>query len=229
MRIELDLEYYPLAALPIPYNCFLCKFQFIFLCIVPRLGIIIKSEPENLLRFFYFHLPMQTRPSPRRKELRLPNFDYSEPGWYFVTICIVERLNLFGLVNNGNVVLNAYGAIAQDTWLHIPKHFPNVELDEFIIMPNHIHGILSLTEDGNFLEADKQTLNAITPSLGTLVGAYKAAVSKKINLIRNTPGDSVWQRNYYEHIVSSLTELVRICEYIAGNPSNWQNDEYFLD
>lgn len=172
---------------------------------------------------------MQTKPSPRRKELRLPNFDYSEPGWYFVTICIVERLNLFGLVNNGNVVLNAYGTIAQDTWLHIPKHFPNVELDEFIIMPNHIHGILSLTEDGNFLEADKQTLNAITPSLGTLVGAYKAAVSKKINLIRNTPGDSVWQRNYYEHIVSSLTELVRICEYIAGNPSNWQNDEYFLD
>jgi len=111
--------------------------------------------------------------------------------------------------------------------LEIPDHFPSAELDEFIIMPNHIHGILSVTEDDSFLESERQTHMVKATSLGTIVRSYKSAVSKRINLRRNTPGDSIWQRNYYESIVTSSTDLVKIREYIARNPDNWQKDDYY--
>jgi len=135
------------------------------------------------------------------------------------------------------MVLNQYGHVAQHCWVDIPRHFPNVVLDEFVIMPNHMHGIIVLL-DANHIAVGAthasplQNNDSISTrpqgpkkqSISSIVGSFKSAVTKRVNQMRDTPGAKLWQRNYWEHIIRDENELKRIREYIANNPLQWEWD-----
>jgi len=176
-----------------------------------------------------------------RRSIRLKGQDYAEPGTYFVTVCTHERACLFGHVVNGEMHLNDAGEIARRCWEDIPHHFPLVELDVFVIMPNHVHGIIVIRCKGEASDfdgssntqirvADASPLrprpNGTQPgSLFAIVQNYKSISTRKINAARGAPGTPVWLRNYYEHIVRNEQELMAIREYIQGNPARWDDDE----
>jgi REP element-mobilizing transposase RayT len=159
-----------------------------------------------------------------------------------VTICTHDRVCLFGEVVDGEMRLNDLGEIVRECWLAIPDHFPNTALDAFVIMPNHVHGIIwivnAVTDDivGATHASPLQPQHPVSPlrlvlppgpkrqSIGAIVGSFKSAASKRINEHRGTPGIPVWQRNYYEHIIRTEDSLARIREYIAGNPLRWHLD-----
>ncbi len=134
-----------------------------------------------------------------RRSLRLSGYDYSQEGAYFVTICTRDRAPLFD--NEAN------RQIAEQCWLSIPDHFPMVQLDEWVVMPNHVHGILTLVDDGRGTACRAPTpaperFGQPTPSsLPTIVRSFKSAVTKRVNLLQRTPGAPVWQRNYFEHVI----------------------------
>jgi putative transposase len=174
----------------------------------------------------------------RRRSIRLKGYDYSQAGAYFVTICAEHRECLFGEIADAQMQLNEYGQIVADCWNNLPQRFPNIDLDEFVMMPNHMHGITVITDDNGgaihvgaihelplreLPEQDRgQRRKMLLPKI---VGYFKMNTAKRINLIRGTQGTSVWQRNYYEHIVRNERELERIRTYIVGNPSMWDKDE----
>jgi len=170
-----------------------------------------------------------------RRSIRLKGYDYTQPGAYYVTLCTEARQCLFGDVVKGEMRLNSLGHIAFTCWQAIPEHFPHVELDAFVVMPNHLHGILVISDTlvgathasplhhPNVLSLRKPC--GPTPkSVGAIVGSYKSAVSKGINAICNTEGNSIWQRNYYEHISRDEESLHNIRQYIVENPWRWAND-----
>jgi REP element-mobilizing transposase RayT len=152
-------------------------------------------------------------PPPRRKPIRHELRDYAEPGIYFVTICTWNRACLFGRVIDGSMSLSALGQAAHEAWLDIPTHHPGVEIDGFVVMPNHVHGILRIGA------APSRGPSGRGVSLGTIVGSYKASVSR-----RGGGAQRVWQRGYYDHIVRDDRALERIRAYIAANPANWAED-----
>jgi len=154
-----------------------------------------------------------------RHSIRLQNWNYANTGAYFITICCENRKCLFGEIVNGNMILNECGRIAENKWNELPQHHPNVELGEFIVMPNHIHGILKIVKNAAELGASAN----ISPKPGTLptiIRSYKSSVSKQIN---NPP---VWQRNYYEHIIRNEKEYAKIAQYIHKNPIFWKKDRF---
>ncbi len=146
-----------------------------------------------------------------RRRLRLNGFDYSSPGGYFVTICTHRREQLFGQCLEGEVRLAPAGLAVFASWLEIPAH-SHVELDAFVVMPNHVHGILFLVRAGH------------APPLQTMVGSFKSAAAREVNRVRGTPGATVWQRGYHDHIVRGEEDLERIREYIVTNPARWSSD-----
>ena len=167
----------------------------------------------------------------RRRSIRLVEYDYALPGAYFVTICIKDRKSILSDIKNGNILLSPIGGIAHQCWKEIPNHFPNVELNAFIVMPNHLHGILILTDHcrGVQLNApDLTTANyskSISPKQGTLsviIRTFKAAVTTQC--LKRKYHFHGWQRNYYEPIVRNEHVLGRIREYIVNNPLQWQYD-----
>jgi len=143
----------------------------------------------------------------QRRSIRLPSYDYSECGAYFATICAYERRCLFEDSMVKDALLWA--------WQSIPEHFDGVSLDEFVVMPNHIHGILWIRWKGGACPA---------PTLGTIVGSFKSAAAKRVNQTRGTQGKSVWQRNYFERVVRNEAELNAIRQYIMYNPVMWNED-----
>ena len=147
-----------------------------------------------------------------RRSIRLQGYDYKKEGAYFVTICTLQRQNLFGEINSGEMQLNVIGQIVSAIWEKIPCHYSNVELDEFILMPDHLHGIIVITE-----------LNENTSSLSTIIQNFKSISSRKINRINKNSGMSIWQRNYYERIVRCEQELQNLREYIQNNPVKWSD------
>jgi REP element-mobilizing transposase RayT len=165
-----------------------------------------------------------------RQSYRLRGHDYSQVGEYFVTLCTKDREHLFGEITNGVVQLTKAGEIAIACWKEIPLHFTNIELDEFIVMPNHIHGILSITET---LRRDVQLniptddyFSRISPKRGSLavvVRTYKAAVTTICR--KNGIGEFAWQRGYYDHIIRDNDSLDRIRAYIIRNPQRWEMNE----
>jgi len=179
-----------------------------------------------------------------RRSIRLPNHDYGRPGAYFVTICIHNRVCLFGDVVQGQMRLNPFGRIVRDEWHRIERVRDNVTLDAFVVMPNHVHGVIVITGDaddsdgtggGNSDRCRDMARRVPTGptrrfgkprpgSLPTIVGAFKSAATRRINRRRNTPGASVWQRNYYEHVVRGRRDLDRIRRYIRQNPARWHRD-----
>ncbi len=155
---------------------------------------------------------------------------------YFVTICTVNCELLFGEVVGGKMVMSEWGGEVNACWQAINAHFRHVELDEFQIMPNHLHGILTIAQ--RYEEAPSVVgaqhaaplqRNVISPnvhpgSLAAIVRSFKSAVSAHVNLLRQTPGTPVWQRNYHEHVVRDENDLHRIREYIQTNPLRWELD-----
>ena len=169
------------------------------------------------------------------KSIRLKGYDYSRAGAYFVTICTHNKECLFCDVVNGNLALNDFGRMVDSEWLKTTEIRKNVILDKYIVMPNHFHGIVLITENDSgkarlattkYNVSIKMEFGKPKPgSLPVIVGAFKSAVARQINLIRNTPGNEIWQHNYYERVVRNPDELHRIREYILANPLRWQMDK----
>ena len=176
---------------------------------------------------------------PQRKSIRLKGYDYSQSGLYFTTICTQNRGNILGEIDNGEMVLNEFGQIAYDEWSVLPKRFCIMEPDVFVIMPNHIHGIIKIV--GASLAGPRNVgacLNrapargAPTISIGELIGAYKSLVSNRcldIYKSKNIKMGRLWQRNYYEHVIRKEKEYDEIAKYILNNPMNWSKDKYYSE
>ena len=161
-----------------------------------------------------------------RRTIRLPGFDYSQPGAYFVTVCTKDGRSLFGQVEDEEMRLNLFGVIAADSWAWLSAQYSYVSIDEYVVMPNHLHGVAAIT-DARLHKGRGGSRTAPTvkrKTLGRLVGAFKTVSTKKINQLRRTPGQPVWQRNYYEHVVRDDDEMNRVREYILGNPATWHDD-----
>lgn len=149
-----------------------------------------------------------------RRSIRLRGYDYTQAGAYFVTICVRPRGNILGEVRDGEMTLNEAGRTAQTGWLELDRRFVGLTLDAFVIMPDHLHGLLLLGESR--LEAPSSR-----PALGQIVRVFKALTARQI---RQLGIEFTWQRNYYERIVRHDGELDRVREYIAGNPAKWETE-----
>jgi len=169
----------------------------------------------------------------QRRSIRLKNYDYTQPGAYFVTIVTYQRECLFGEVIEGEIVLNAFGKASRDEWFRTAVLRTNVRVfpDEMIAMPNHIHGIIWIIDSDQGRGAASlrpyYTPHVVPDSLGAIVRAFKSAVTYRINGMRDTRKAKVWQRNYYEHIIRNEGELINIWNYIDTNPLNWQEDQLY--
>jgi putative transposase len=162
-----------------------------------------------------------------RRSIRLKGYNYASPGAYFVTICVQERECVLGDVVNGEMVLNDLGEVVGESWSWLAEQYPYVTLDEWVVMPNHLHGIIIMTDDagrGASRRAPPSTVPTKRKPLGQLVGAFKTVSTKRINQIHNTVGASFWQRGFYEHIVRSERGLDAIRQYVIDNPLKWESD-----
>ena len=173
---------------------------------------------------------MQTQSLKKRKSIRLLDYDYSQNGMYFVTICTQNRQCIFGDIKNGKMMLSDIGEITNNCWYGIPQHFSQASLHEFVIMPDHIHGIIEINLVGanhyssttnhyssynDFKRAnDDLPQRGTSQTIGSIVRGFKIGVTKQI-------GFSPWQRNYYEHIIRSEIEYLNIANYIIDNPLKW--------
>ncbi len=170
-----------------------------------------------------------------RRSIRLPEYDYSQSGIYFVTICCYQKQRYFGEINGKRMSLSTIGQMAKTCWLEIPKHFSNVKLNEFIIMPNHMHGLIQIDDyvenvgaqhvvplRDKTLKSQNKFQHIIPRSLGVIIRGYKSTVTNSCRV--NNLANIIWQRNYYERIIRNDDELNRVREYIKNNPVNWQTD-----
>jgi REP element-mobilizing transposase RayT len=181
-----------------------------------------------------------------RRSTRLPAFDYASTGAYFVTVCCKERECLFGDVVDGETLHSEAGRIATACWSEIPRHFPGVVLDAFVVMPNHVHGVIVLTHrarnecrgvqlnaptsgttdgtaDGIAAPVAGPASISPTDGLPVIVRTFKAAVTTACR--RAGLANDVWQRGYYDHVVRGDDDLDRIRRYIEENPARWASDE----
>jgi len=187
----------------------------------------------------------------RPNSIRLRGHDYLNPGIYFITICAKDRQQLFGRINDNKMMLNLYGRIVYTKWIDIARHFKNAHVDVFQIMPDHLHGIIILTDTidndtvGVKHSRQEATLNALNPggnasplrdqqpykslhpngtkpgSISAIMQNFSSITTRIINNIRRTPGKKLWQRGFYDHIIRSQNELSAIRHYIINNPVNW--------
>jgi len=171
-----------------------------------------------------------------RRSIRLKKYDYRASAIYFITICTNHKDMIFGNIKNGKMSLNDFGIIAHREWIRTAKIRTYVELDAFIIMPNHVHGIIAIKRPND----DKcrgmachahVTHNAlinrkfgkpVRQSLSAIIGSYKSSVTREINRFRNRPGQIVWQRNYFEHIIRNEKELFATRKYVLENPGKFK-------
>jgi REP element-mobilizing transposase RayT len=186
-------------------------------------------------------------PLPNRQSIRLKNYDYSQPGYYFITICTQDRIHRFGKIIDEKMRLNAAGEIVADEWEKTPIMRKNIQLDEWIIMPNHFHAIITvgarctrppnntrpLTENGrtvNGRTVNGRMQSAPTDSqvvLGDIVRGFKSSVTKRVRQLPNMNDTRLWQRNYWEHIIRNENELNHIRNYIRHNPQKWEMDQLY--
>jgi len=177
--------------------------------------------------------------SPQRRTIRLAEYDYGQEGLYFVTLRCQNKKSCFGRVENGEMILNEAGRITHDEWLNTPLIRKNIELGEFVIMPNHLHGIIIINRQvgANCIRPNKNnrtdvcntSLQSPSQTLGSIIRGYKSAVMRKINQLYNIipSSKSIWQRNYFEHIIRNEQSYQKITDYILQNPNNWIHDNYF--
>ena len=173
-----------------------------------------------------------------RRSIRLPGYDYASPGAYFVTICAYQRHCLFGQVVDGVVNLNRFGRLVETEWLRSPDIRREIELDTFVVMPNHLHGIVWIVATDQTagargpsplptsnISSRQPARGPSTKSLGAFVAGFKSTVTKQINQLRATPGQPVWQRNYWERVIRDERALHAIRRYIQTNPARWVEDD----
>ena len=181
-----------------------------------------------------------------RHSVRLPKYDYARPGMYYVTICIHDRRDrLFGDVVDGKMVLNDAGEYTQKCWTDISIHYPKIKLDEFVVMPNHVHGIIVIRDfvgaglsrpsfppakagssrPKSDVASIKTGRDDRAPTLGNMVAFFKYQSTKRINAKRQSGIQKIWQRNYYEQIIRNEKLLLQIRQYIRNNPLNWDSDD----
>ncbi|MCK3658719.1 hypothetical protein A4G18_08350 [Pasteurellaceae bacterium Pebbles2] len=165
----------------------------------------------------------------KRRSIRLKGYNYSSLGDYFITICCVDRNPLFGEIVDNQMCLNENGVIARREWLKTLSCRKGVELGEFIIMPNHIHAIVSFTEEFQRINSEKGVchtpLQSPSYTLGAIIRGYKSAVTSQL---KEQLGERIWQRNYYEHIIRNEKSYEMIEDYIKNNPLTWENDRFFI-
>lgn len=165
--------------------------------------------------------------SRRRKLNRGKDFNYDQNGWYFITICTKDKINYFGEIKSDKILLSEIGKITLWCWKEIPKHFENIELDEFMIMPDHIHGIIKI--NNTFLKsvgnADLRSLqnkenNRTKMQLSLIIHGFKSSVTRMVH--KNFIFE--WQKSYYDRIIRNEKEYLAIKQYIKDNPKNWNKD-----
>jgi REP-associated tyrosine transposase len=168
---------------------------------------------------------------PVRRSIRLPDFDYSQGGQYFLTMCAFQMRFLFGEVKNNTILLNVIGRIAVDCWRDIPNHFSRVELPPFVVMPNHVHGILTI-KDGHGCPVPLQNQHATerfqhptVRSVPTIVRSYKSEVTYLARKYLQRASLQVWQSNYFERVLRNADEFSNACRYIFENPMMWHLDK----
>ena len=193
-----------------------------------------------------------------RKSIRLKGFDYSLPGAYFVTLASWQRECLFGEVTKGKMQLSSIGSIINSVWRKLAHHFPNIRAGAFVIMPNHVHGIIGIEDistvgatrptnneimdcnirwvnqievyrDGSPLQEINRLNGPLHGSLGAFIGQFKSQATKRIWALPGMDRHPIWQRNYYEHIIRDEQEYQQIIYYIEMNPKQWTKDEYFSE
>ena len=169
----------------------------------------------------------------RIESIRLPNYDYSSNGYYFVTICTRKKFCYFGQISKSKMQLSQVGKIAQKHWQEIPQHFVGVHIDEYVIMPNHVHGIVIIDNPRRdvacYVSTDNDdvnpTMSQLSPkpgSLSAIVRSYKSSVTRWCR--QNGDDDFCWQSRFYEHIIRNQTALNNIRRYIINNPAKWSED-----
>ena len=159
---------------------------------------------------------------PKRKPNRLQFYDYSTPGAYFITICTQDRKCTLGnIVGDGSPVPKTQGQIAERFILQIPRKYPNIYVDKYVVMPNHVHLLLRI-ENAN------GTGNP-SPTLGKFIGWYKYQVTKAVNVACNSAGARFFQRSYHDHIIRGEADYAKIWEYIENNPVRWKEDCFYTE
>ena len=176
---------------------------------------------------------------PHRRSIRINGYDYPSDGWYFVTICVLDKRCVFGKIEKNNMVLNQIGKIIDYRWMYLPIHFKNIELDTHQIMPNHFHGIIHIVGAKHPAEKYAKKCKSVdmdasplpmpcgtnSGSLGAIIPKFKSVTTRKINKIKKSAGSHLWQRNYWEHIIRNEIDLNRIRAYIIANPLKWAEHE----
>ncbi len=170
-----------------------------------------------------------------RRSIRLKGYDYGQVGAYYVTICCYQRQCLLGEIVDGVMHPNLIGATVEAVWNSLPRHFPFIELDAFVVMPNHLHGIIVINESENNI--GKQELlgrkstfkNSLfngtqSGSLAAIIQSFKSTATRRVNRLNRSSG-TLWQRNYYEEIIRNEKAYENIRRYILENPLNWDEDE----
>lgn len=192
----------------------------------------------------------------KRKSIRLKGYDYSQEGLYFITICVKDRECLFGKIENGEMILNELGNIADNFWMEIPKHYPQIELHEYVVMPNHLHGVIEIITTDNATGGVVGTRHGVSlpdttdNTVGTSHGMslqhqshdrkFGKPITGSISTIINQYKSSVkrwcnkngheyfqWQSRFHDHIIRSADDYLKISNYIVNNPAKWQEDKFY--
>ena len=187
-----------------------------------------------------------------RQSNRLPGYNYTQHGMYFVTVCTHGRECLFGKIIDSQMIMNDLGHVVAEEWVKTAEIRSNVELDIWVVMPNHFHAIVVIDDDNPPRRGDlrspffqqthgesikpfrsaNQGDRQVAPtgprakSIGAIMSGFKSAVTKRINIVRQTPGLPLWQRNYWDHVIRDEADLKRIREYVATNPLRWESDTF---
>jgi putative transposase len=161
-----------------------------------------------------------------RRSIRHPGHDYASAGAYFITICVANRQAQFGQIQNQQMMLNGIGQLAHTCWAEIPHHHPHSALDEFVIMPNHMHGILWITTSGATANGGRRTFGGSTKgSISTVIAGYKAAVTRTAHQTGLLAAARLWQARFWDRIIRNDIELAHIRDYIRNNPARWSDDQ----
>jgi REP element-mobilizing transposase RayT len=169
---------------------------------------------------------------PHRKQLRLRGYDYAFPGVYFVTICSAGKRPIFGSIRDGKTALSPIGEIVRSEWVALTERFTGLVLDQFVVMPNHLHGVLAFVSHVGGASPAPTTANTTgkpggaspSPTLFEVIGAFKSISTIKVNKFMRRRGVPLWQRSYYEHIVRTGEDVRKIQRYILENPLMWSLD-----
>ena len=166
-----------------------------------------------------------------RKRLRLNDYDYSNAGYYFVTICTKDKGLFFGNIEKEKMILSGLGEIVEKHWIQIPEHYQNVILDEYVILPNHIHGIIIICGDSKTGQCPVTTdmendANRKYGILSKVINSYKGIVTKMIKRTR-IENNFAWQRSFYDRVIRNDEELLKTRQYIQNNPLKWSLDDYY--